>query len=159
MHLGHKRAIRTGTFTTHTHIIIYIISKWQEGSRPKSTSDRRLLLVISLYWRAGNGWCGTVGGSLEGRKEKFYLTTHSTHFIYDYMVYHHSARGTIRCSHICYSFQQQGFFYMHHPTDGGVRCSSVVRAFAHGAMGRRIDPSWGGPIELFLVPASIPRMV
>ena len=30
--------------------------------------------------------------------------------------------------------------------------SSVVRAFAHGAMGRRIDPSWGGPIELFLVP-------
>ena len=24
----------------------------------------------------------------------------------------------------------------------------MVRAFAHGAMGRRIDPSWGGPIEL-----------
>ena len=39
------------------------------------------------------------------------------------------------------------------------RCSSVVRAFAHGAMGRRINPSWGGPIELFLVPASAPRLV
>ena len=25
----------------------------------------------------------------------------------------------------------------------------MVRAFAHGAMRRRIDPSWGGPIELF----------
>ena len=37
--------------------------------------------------------------------------------------------------------------------------SSVVRAFAHGAMGCRIDPSWGGPIELFLVPASAPRLV
>ena len=24
----------------------------------------------------------------------------------------------------------------------GMRCSSVVRAFAHGAKGRRIDPSW-----------------
>ena len=24
----------------------------------------------------------------------------------------------------------------------GSRCSSVVRAFAHGAMGHRIDPSW-----------------
>ena len=24
----------------------------------------------------------------------------------------------------------------------GARCSSMVRAFAHGAMGRRIDPSW-----------------
>ena len=31
--------------------------------------------------------------------------------------------------------------------------------FAHGAMGRRIDPKWGGPIELFLVPASAPRLV
>ena len=41
----------------------------------------------------------------------------------------------------------------------GARCSSVVRAFAHGAMGRRVDPSWGGPIELFLVPASAPRLV
>ena len=27
-------------------------------------------------------------------------------------------------------------------SSGGTRCSSVVRAFAHGAMGRRIDPSW-----------------
>ena len=35
----------------------------------------------------------------------------------------------------------------------------MVRAFAHGAMGRRIDPSWGGPIELFRVPASAPRLV
>ena len=34
----------------------------------------------------------------------------------------------------------------------------MVRAFAHGAMGRRIDPSWGGPIEIFLVPASAPRL-
>ena len=41
----------------------------------------------------------------------------------------------------------------------GARCSSEVRVFAHGAMGRRIDPSWGGPIELFLVPASAPRLV
>ena len=38
---------------------------------------------------------------------------------------------------------------------GGARYSSVVRAFARGAMGRLIDPSWGGPIELFLVPASV----
>ena len=35
----------------------------------------------------------------------------------------------------------------------------MVRAFAHGAMGRRIDPSWGGPMELFLVPASAPQLV
>ena len=41
----------------------------------------------------------------------------------------------------------------------GARCSSVVRVFVHGAMGHWIDPSWGGPIELFLIPASAPRMV
>ena len=35
----------------------------------------------------------------------------------------------------------------------------MVRAFAHGAMGRRIDPSFDEPIELFLVPASAPRLV
>ena len=44
------------------------------------------------------------------------------------------------------------------------RSTSVTRCtlpfcVAHGAMGRRIDPSWGGPIELFLVPASAPRLV
>ena len=42
---------------------------------------------------------------------------------------------------------------------GRARCSFVVRMFAHVAMGRRIDPSWGGPIELVLVPDSVPRLV
>ena len=40
---------------------------------------------------------------------------------------------------------------------GVARRSSVVRAFAHCAMGRQIDPSWVEPIELFqqvLLPAS-----
>ena len=36
------------------------------------------------------------------------------------------------------------------------KCSSMVRVFAHGAMCRRIAPSWGGPIELFPVPSSAP---
>ena len=35
----------------------------------------------------------------------------------------------------------------------------MVRAFAHAVMGRLIDPSWGGPTELFLDPASAPRLV
>ena len=41
----------------------------------------------------------------------------------------------------------------------GARCGSVVRALGDGVMGRRIDPSWGGPMELFLIPASAPRDV
>ena len=47
----------------------------------------------------------------------------------------------------------------HAPDKQEARCSSVVRAFPHGAMGRRIDPSCGEPIELFLLPASAPRLV
>ena len=43
-----------------------------------------------------------------------------------------------------------------HLYTAGARFSSVVRAFAHGAMGCQIDTSWGGPIELFLIPASAP---
>ena len=43
---------------------------------------------------------------------------------------------------------------MINPISVGARCSSVVRAFAHGAMGRRIDPSQSGPNEQFLVPVS-----
>ena len=38
----------------------------------------------------------------EGRKEMLYLTTHSTHFIYGYMV---SEREEIRCHHMGYSFR------------------------------------------------------
>ena len=37
----------------------------------------------------------------------------------------------------------------HGQTEG----TQSVREGAHGAMGRRIDPSWGGHTELFLVPA------
>ena len=46
-----------------------------------------------------------------------------------------------------------------YPQLRGARCSSVIRAFTHGAMGHRVNPSWGGPIELFLVPASAPQLV
>ena len=59
--------------------------------------------------------------------------------------------GPARC-HVLYVFRMTFI-------GRGARCSSVVRAFAHGAMGRRIDPSLGGPIELFVVPASAPRLV
>ena len=61
----------------------------------------------------------------------------------------HLAPHTNGVYQMCY--QPKHFF--------AITCSSVVRAFAHGWMGRRIDPSWRGPIELFLVPASTPRLV
>ena len=74
-------------------------------------------------------WCRTYGK--EPFSERPFVQTHRTHVIYQLLTVER---------------------------DQGARCSSVVRAFAHGAMGCRIDPSWGGPIELFLVPASAPRL-
>ena len=40
----------------------------------------------------------------------------------------------------------------------GARCSSVARPLANGAMCRGWS-LYGGPIELFIVPASAPRLV
>ena len=48
---------------------------------------------------------------MEGRKEMFYLTTHSTHFIYGYMASNICLRTILivrketRCRHIGYSFR------------------------------------------------------
>ena len=146
----------------------------------------------------------------------FYLTTHSTHFIYGYMASDIWLRTILivkketRCHHIGYSYRLTARVLLYAPSHiqdstyhglcytsrgalagtrnssmalnskrrffrcnirekivhtevfkhtRGATCSSVVRAFAHGAMGHRIDSSWGGPIELFLVPASDPRLV
>ena len=55
-------------------------------------------------------------------------------------------------SHIEYQLDVSTGECFHCSLSTEARCSSMVRAFAHGAMGRRIDPSWGGPIELFLIP-------
>ena len=55
--------------------------------------------------------CGAGGGMKEGRKEMFYLMTHSTHFIYGYMpsdIWLRTiliVRKETRCRHIGYSFQ------------------------------------------------------
>ena len=118
----------------------------------------------------------------------FYLTTHSTHFIYGYMASDIWLRTILivrketRCRHIGYSYRltapshrqdntYRGLCYTSRgalagtrnsskgPPHEGVQCAwswqsvteqtvicvsvvgDVVRAFAHGAMGRRIDPS------------------
>ena len=55
----------------------------------------------------------------------FYLTTHSTHFIYGYMAsdiwlkdHSYSEKGNPLPPHrLLLSINRQGFFYMHHPTD------------------------------------------
>ena len=75
---------------------------------------------------------------------------------YEYIAWKLEIRPTYRTLKVTALLEK---FLACHQFSRGARCSSVVRAFAHGAIGRQINPSWGGPIELFLVPASAPRLV
>ena len=48
-------------------------------------------VILFIYWMEGNVLFNNALNTfylryVEGRKEMFYLTTHSTHFIYGYMV-------------------------------------------------------------------------
>ena len=66
------------------------------------------------------------------------LTNDATHLVYDYgcIVY-----GSVRKSYLQMldPIHNLGAFKT---SVKGARCISVVRTFAHGAIGRRIDPSW-----------------
>ena len=64
------------------------------------------------------------GTTSKGRKEMFYLTTQSTHFIYGYMASDiwlrtiQIVRKETCCRHIGYSFRLTArVLFMHHPTD------------------------------------------
>ena len=58
----------------------------------------------------------------EGRKEMFYLTTHSTHFIYGYMAFDIWLRTILivrketRCRHIGFSFQLTAMVLLYAPS-------------------------------------------
>ena len=76
------------------------------------------------------------------KKEMFYLTTHSTHFIYGYMASDIWLRTIliVRKETRC---RQQGFFYMHHPTD---RITHTT-AFDTPALAGTRNSSMGPPHE------------
>ena len=89
--------------------------------------------------------------SQEGRKEMFYLTTLSTHFIYGYMASDIWLRTILivrketRCRHIGYSFQLTApFFYMHHPTDRIAHTTAfvtpVVEHWLEGKIAQWVHP-------------------
>ena len=75
----------------------------------------------------------------------FYLTTHSAHF--STVIWHRAyVKGPFIYIYI-YIYIYMYVYVMGWYVDismhvKGARCSSVVRTFAHGAMGRRIEPSW-----------------
>ena len=74
------------------------------GTGCRQVSPRSVYLIVVYH-------CSSYELSVEGRKEMFYLTTHSTHFIYGYMasdIWQRTtriAREETRCRHMGYSFR------------------------------------------------------
>ena len=88
-----------------------------------------------------------------GRREMFYLTTHSTHFIYGYMASDIWLRTILivrketRCCHIGYSYRLTArFFYMHHPTDRITHTTAFVTPVVEHWLEREIV-QWVHPMK------------
>ena len=69
--------------TTHSTHFIY---SYMEGRKEENVlfNDALNTFYLQLYGVRHNGK-GPLSERERGRKEMFYLTTHSTHFIYSYM--------------------------------------------------------------------------
>ena len=89
----------------------------------------------------------------EGRKEMFYLTTHSTHFIYGYMASDVWVRTILivrketRCRHIDYSFRLTGRVLLYAPSH---RQDSTYHGLCYtscGALAGTRNSSVGSPHE------------
>ena len=122
--------------------------------------------------------------------EMFYLTTHSTHFIYCYMASDIWLRTILivrketRCRHIGFSYwltarvllyapshrqdnTYHGLYYTSRGALAGTRITQVILNIIFWlSMERSLMVRWivgsilhGGPIELFLIPTSAPRLV
>ena len=92
----------------------------------------------------------------EGRKETFYLTTHSTHFIYGYMASDIwlktilTVRKETRCCHIGYSYRLTARVLLYAPSHRqdstyhslcGALAEREIAQWVHPMKGRSDDPS------------------
>ena len=83
----------------------------------------------------------TTTTTSEGRKEMFYLTTHSSHFIYAYMASDHlyNERGIPLPSH-GFSFRLAAMvFYMHHHSDRITHTTAFVVRFVDHWLKRELS--------------------
>ena len=90
---------------------------------------------------------------LEGRKEMFYLTTHSTHFIYGYMasdIWLRTiliVREEIRCRHIGYSFRLAARVLLYAPSHIQDSTYHGLCYTSRGALAGTRNSSMGPPHE------------
>ena len=93
------------------------------------------------------------GGRRRGRKEMFYLTTDSTHFIYGYMASGIWLRTILivrketRCRHIDYSFRLTARVILYAPSNRQDSTYHGLCYTSRGALARTRNGSMGSPHE------------
>ena len=89
----------------------------------------------------------------EGRKEMFYLTTHSTHFIYGYMASYIWLRTILivrketRCRHIGYSYRLTARVLLYEPSHRQDNTYHGLCYTSRGALAGTRNSSMGPPHE------------
>ena len=108
------------------------------------------MFIIPLYPGSTYYWCGYIG---LWEREMFYLTTHSTHFIYGYMASDIWLRTILilrketRCHHIGYSYRLTArVLHMHHPTDRITHTTAFVTPVVEHWLEREIA-QWVHPMK------------
>ena len=96
--------------------------------------------------KSDRSWCdGRSDREREKEREMFYLTTHSTHFIYGYMASDIWLRTILivrketRCRHIGYSYRLTARVILYAPSH---RQHNTYHGLCYTSRVPRIDPSW-----------------
>ena len=108
-----------------------------------------LCLAFILYdGKSVRSWC-------DGSSDRSFMMDPLNYFQFQPMLHDWCKKGHAMCYPVCvmvhikellllieFPLFEWSFTICQTPYNWGARCSFVVRAFAHGAMGRRIGPSW-----------------
>ena len=146
------------------------VSRGQVIVRVSTASLARIFVPLSfvsnetkIFWGEGVGACFGFNGTMflaiwllafvEGRKEMFYLTTHSTHFIYSYMASDIWLRTILivrqetRCRHIGYSFRLTARVLLYAPSHRQDSTYHGLCYTSRGALAGTRNSSMGLPMK------------
>ena len=84
-------------------------------------------------------WVPFFGTKHRKEGKEMYLTTHSTHFIYDYMVKDHSVREKTCCCHMGYSFQLTARVLLYASSH---RQDNIPRPLLHQSWSTGLNEKW-----------------
>ena len=133
----------------------FVRRKWKEIKLQSNQIIRDLLFIyLCLCYRCiQHILLMVIPGRKEGRKEMFYLTTHSTHFIYCYMASNIWCRTILivrketRCCHIGYSFRLTARVLLYAPSHRQDCTYNGLCYTSRGALAGTRNRSMGPPHE------------